>query len=111
MTKFAVGDVVGVGCIVDSCGKCQSCTGGDEQYCEGPVSWTATYNGYMKPDGNGFNTLGGYSISMTVNQSFVLRIPGRRLAGYGLGLACSKQHPANGKTCLMTGLGLSLAFD
>ncbi len=75
ITKFSVGDIVGVGCMIDSCGKCSSCTGGDEQYCEGPVSWTATYNGYMKPNGNGYNTFGGYSTNIVVKESFVLKIP------------------------------------
>ena len=75
VTKFSVGDVVGVGCMIDSCGKCSSCTEGEEQYCEGPVSWTATYNGYMKPNGNGYNTFGGYSTQIVVKDSFVLKIP------------------------------------
>ncbi len=75
VTKFSVGDVVGVGCMIDSCGQCTSCTEGDENYCEGPVSWTATYNGHMKPDGSGFNTFGGYSTSLVVKESFVLSIP------------------------------------
>ncbi|WP_290428919.1 NAD(P)-dependent alcohol dehydrogenase [Spirosoma liriopis] len=75
VTKFKVGDIVGVGCMIDSCGKCSSCTEGEEQYCEGPVSWTATYNGYMKPDGSGYNTFGGYSTDIVVKESFVLSIP------------------------------------
>jgi len=75
VTKFKVGDIVGVGCMVDSCGQCQPCQHGEENYCQGPVSWTATYNGYMKPDGSGYNTFGGYSTNVTVKESFVLRIP------------------------------------
>jgi len=75
VTKFKVGDLVGVGCMIDSCGQCSSCNGGEEQYCEGPVSWTATYNGYMKPDGSGYNTFGGYSTDIVVKESFVLSIP------------------------------------
>ncbi|GAB3643495.1 NAD(P)-dependent alcohol dehydrogenase [Spirosoma arcticum] len=75
VTKFSVGDVVGVGCMIDSCGQCHSCQDGVENYCEGPVSWTATYNGYMKPDGSGYNTFGGYSTGIVVKESFVLRIP------------------------------------
>ena len=75
VTRFQIGDVVGVGCMIDSCGTCSSCQEGEENYCEGPVSWTATYNGYMKPDGSGYNTFGGYSTSMVVKESFVLRIP------------------------------------
>ena len=75
VTKFRVGDVVGVGCMVDSCGVCPSCRQKEENYCEGPVGWTATYNGYMKPANEDFNTFGGYSTNMTVKESFVLRIP------------------------------------
>ncbi|WP_242928379.1 NAD(P)-dependent alcohol dehydrogenase [Pontibacter vulgaris] len=75
VTKFKLGDMVGVGCMIDSCGECFSCKKGDEQYCEGPVSWTATYNGYMKPDGSGYNTFGGYSTNIVVKESFVLKIP------------------------------------
>lgn len=75
VTRFKVGDIVGVGCMIDSCGQCSPCQEGEENYCEGPVSWTATYNGYMKPNGNGFNTFGGYSTQLVVKESFVLRIP------------------------------------
>lgn len=75
VTKHKVGDIVGVGCMIDSCGHCHPCKEGEENYCEGPVSWTATYNGYMKPDDSGFNTYGGYSDKIVVKESFVLSIP------------------------------------
>ena len=75
VTKYKTGDTVGVGCMIDSCGQCSSCQDGEEQYCLGPVSWTATYNGYMKPDGSDFNTFGGYSTHVVVKESFVLSIP------------------------------------
>jgi uncharacterized zinc-type alcohol dehydrogenase-like protein len=75
VTNFKVGDIVGVGCMVDSCGVCPACQEKEENYCEGPVSWTATYNGYMKPQNKDFNTFGGYSTNITVKESFVLRIP------------------------------------
>ncbi|SFQ53569.1 NAD(P)-dependent alcohol dehydrogenase [Hymenobacter arizonensis] len=75
VTKFKTGDLVGVGCMVDSCGTCSSCREGEENYCEGPVSWTATYNGYMKPQNKDFNTFGGYSTNIVVKEAFVLRIP------------------------------------
>ncbi len=76
VTKFKVGDTVGVGCMIDSCGHCHPCREGEENYCEGPVSWTATYNGYMKPKpGEKFNTFGGYSDNIVVKESFVLKIP------------------------------------
>lgn len=73
VTKFKVGDIVGVGCMIDSCGQCHSCKEGEEQYCEGPKGWTATYNGPMKLDGT--NTYGGYSVNIVVKENFVLCIP------------------------------------
>lgn len=73
--RFKAGDLVGVGCMIDSCGKCPSCREGAENYCEGPVGWTGTYNGYAHPDGSKVNTFGGYSAEITVREPFVLRIP------------------------------------
>ncbi len=75
VSNVKVGDIVGIGCMIDSCGQCHSCREKEEQYCEGPVSWTATYNGYMKPDGSDFNTFGGYSTNYVVKESFLLKIP------------------------------------
>ncbi|MHB8847167.1 MAG: NAD(P)-dependent alcohol dehydrogenase [Burkholderiales bacterium] len=66
---FKVGDLAGVGCMVDSCGHCQPCGHGEEQYCEN--GFTGTYNG---PLFGGENTYGGYSQTIVVKQSFVLRI-------------------------------------
>jgi len=71
VTKFKPGQLVGVGCMVDSCRTCPSCQDGLEQYCEGPVGFTGTYNG---PVGGGENTYGGYSAAITVDQHFVLAI-------------------------------------
>ncbi len=73
VTKHKRGDLVAVGCMVDSCRECGPCRAGIEQYCEGPHSWTATYNGPMKPDGT--NTFGGYSDRVVVTEDFVLRVP------------------------------------
>lgn len=73
--KFAPGDIVGVGCLIDSCQSCKSCNHGEEQYCLGPVGPTMTYNGYFKPENADFNTFGGYSTHITVQESFVLAIP------------------------------------
>lgn len=70
VTKHAVGDRVGVGCMVDSCGECEHCVAGEEQYCI-PGS-TLTYGtGYA--DGTG--TQGGYSTQIVVKDDFVVRIP------------------------------------
>ncbi|MBL8395994.1 MAG: NAD(P)-dependent alcohol dehydrogenase [Candidatus Accumulibacter sp.] len=67
--SFRVGDLAGVGCMVDSCGHCHSCEEGEEQYCEN--GFTGTYNG---PLFGGENTYGGYSQSIVVRESFVLRV-------------------------------------
>ncbi|MDB5524171.1 MAG: oxidoreductase, zinc-binding dehydrogenase family [Rhizobium sp.] len=70
VTKFKVGDRVGVGCMVDSCRECASCAEGLEQYCENGN--TGTYN---SPDKDTGHTFGGYSSHIVVEQDFVLRIP------------------------------------
>jgi uncharacterized zinc-type alcohol dehydrogenase-like protein len=75
VTKFKTGDIVGVGCMIDSCKHCKPCVNGDEQFCQGPVGMTMTYNGYWKPDGSGYNTFGGFSTHMIANEAFVLNIP------------------------------------
>ncbi|MGE5384471.1 MAG: NAD(P)-dependent alcohol dehydrogenase [Betaproteobacteria bacterium] len=69
VSKFKVGDLAGVGCMVDSCGHCAPCQEGEEQYCE--IGFTGTYNG---PVFGGENTYGGYSQSIVVKESFVLHI-------------------------------------
>ncbi|WP_330283269.1 NAD(P)-dependent alcohol dehydrogenase [Streptomyces sp. NBC_00588] len=70
VTKFAVGDRVGVGCMVDSCRECENCLAGLEQYClKGNVG---TYNALDK---NGEPTYGGYSEKIVVDEAFVVRIP------------------------------------
>ena len=45
VTRHAVGDLVGIGCMVDGCRTCDSCRAGEENYCEGPNSFLQTYNG------------------------------------------------------------------
>lgn len=69
VTRFTVGETVGVGCFVGSCRTCDACKQGFEQYCEkGPIG---TYNG---KDKDGSITKGGYSNNIVVNQEFVLKI-------------------------------------
>jgi uncharacterized zinc-type alcohol dehydrogenase-like protein len=71
VTKFKVGDLAAVGCLVDSCRECENCKDGLEQYCESGN--TGTYN---SPDKfTGTQTYGGYSESIVVDESFVLRVP------------------------------------
>jgi uncharacterized zinc-type alcohol dehydrogenase-like protein len=70
VTGFKVGDLAGVGCMVDSCQHCKPCADGLEQYCEN--GFTGTYNG--PEQGTGANTYGGYSSHLVVRESFVLRV-------------------------------------
>ncbi len=70
VTKFKIGDTVGVGCLVDSCRHCSACQDDEEQFCEKGAVFT--YNG---PDKHlGGHTFGGYSKGVTVDQEFVLQI-------------------------------------
>lgn len=69
VSGFKVGDLAGVGCMVDSCGHCHPCDEGEEQYCEN--GFTGTYNG---PLFGGENTHGGYSQTIVVKESFALHI-------------------------------------
>ncbi|MFG2377102.1 NAD(P)-dependent alcohol dehydrogenase [Streptomyces sp. NPDC048504] len=70
VTKFQVGDRVGVGCMVDSCRECDNCKAGLEQYCTGGN--VGTYNAIGK---DGEPTYGGYSEKVVVDENFVLGIP------------------------------------
>jgi alcohol dehydrogenase (NADP+) len=68
--KFSSGDRVGVGCLVDSCGECEYCKAGEEQFCtKGAVP---TYNGR---EYDGEPTFGGYSQQVVVDERFVVTIP------------------------------------
>jgi uncharacterized zinc-type alcohol dehydrogenase-like protein len=70
VTKFKVGDRVGVGCMVDSCRECEPCLAGQEQHCvQGNIP---TYNGIGK---DGEPTYGGYSQKVVVADAFTVRIP------------------------------------
>lgn len=74
VSKFKVGDVVGVGCLVDSCRVCSSCNDGLEQYCEN--GFTATYGSKDKIGGTSHShSFGGYSDKITVDERFVVSIP------------------------------------
>lgn len=71
VTRFKPGDAVGVGCMVDSCRRCEACEHGLEQYCaETP---TYTYNSVDRHDG--MPTFGGYSEKVVVSDRFVLKVP------------------------------------
>jgi uncharacterized zinc-type alcohol dehydrogenase-like protein len=70
VSKFKVGELVGVGCFVDSCRHCSACAEGIEQYCESGM--TATYN---SRDKQGNLVFGGYSQRVTVDENYVLTVP------------------------------------
>jgi len=70
VTKFSVGDRVGVGCFVDSCRECENCRAGEEQYCL--KGETGTYNAVGR---DGRPTDGGYSEKIVVDENYVMGIP------------------------------------
>ncbi|MFE3607649.1 NAD(P)-dependent alcohol dehydrogenase [Streptomyces goshikiensis] len=70
VTRFAIGDRVGVGCIVDSCRECEYCLAGQEQYCV--QGMTGTYNAV---DRQGERTYGGYSSHIVVDENYTVGIP------------------------------------
>jgi uncharacterized zinc-type alcohol dehydrogenase-like protein len=70
VTSHAVGDRVGVGCMVDSCGECSSCQAHEEQYCEPGAVFT-----YGNVDRDGTITQGGYSTGVVVTEGFVVKVP------------------------------------
>ncbi len=70
VSRFKIGDTVGVGCLVDSCQECDSCHHGHEQYCP---AFVPTYGGKDRHDGS--STRGGYSEKIVVSDKFVLKVP------------------------------------
>ncbi len=111
VSGFAVGDAVGVGCLVGSCQRCGSCDEGLEQYCEN--GFVGTYNGPTK-DAPG-HTLGGYSQGIVVDEKFVLKIrhPADQLAAVAP-LLCAgittysplrRWHAGPGKKVGVVGIG------
>lgn len=67
--KFKLGETVGIGCMVGSCKKCDSCKKGEEQFCEKGATYT-----YNSPEKGGGYTFGGYSSHIVVSQDFVLKV-------------------------------------
>ena len=71
VTKFNVGDYAGVGCMVNSCGNCEQCKNGEEQYCDNRVLTYAS----IDPFHNNELTQGGYSSKIVVSEKFAIKIP------------------------------------
>ena len=77
VTKFKVGDIAGIGCFVDSCGKCSACEADQEQFCR--VHCAATYNGTEMDETT--MTFGGYSKHYVIGEAYALKIDaGQNLA-------------------------------
>jgi len=85
VTKFKVGDRVGVGCFVDSCRTCSNCANGEQQYCL--QGMTGTYNSYER-DGK-TPTYGGYSNHIVVDENYVLHMPQNIPLDRGAPLLCA----------------------
>src|SRR5690349_6077566 len=84
VTRHRVGDRVGVGCMVRSCGRCDNCRRGDEQYCvEGMVGT------YAATDRDGTTTQGGYSTHVVVDADYVLSVPESLDAAAATPLLCA----------------------
>ena len=75
VTDFKNDQIVGVGCMIDSCQTCKPCKDGEEQFCLGPNGATMTYNGYFNDPKSDYNTFGGFSSHIVVNKEFLLTIP------------------------------------
>ncbi len=108
--KFAVGDKVAVGCMVDSCQHCDQCKKGEEQLCRNGM--TLTYGGKDRIDGS--TTYGGYSKHLVTREEFVLRIPDRLDVSRAAPLLCAgittysplkKWNVGHGSRVAVLGLG------
>jgi uncharacterized zinc-type alcohol dehydrogenase-like protein len=109
VTRFKVGDKVGVGCFVDSCRNCDACRQGLEQYCSNVLT---TYNGIEK-DGK-TPTQGGYSNKIIVDENYILRMPDNLVTEHAAPLLCAgitlysplmKWKAGPGKKVAIIGLG------
>jgi uncharacterized zinc-type alcohol dehydrogenase-like protein len=109
VTKFKIGDKVGVGCMVDSCRTCSQCQQGLEQYCTVGAIWT-----YNNRDKDGSPTMGGYSDNLVVDENYALRMPENLPLGACAPLLCAgitlysplrHWHAGPGKKVAILGLG------
>lgn len=87
VTKFKVGDKAGVGCMVDSCMKCDSCKNGEEHHCE-TTGMVGTYGAPDKTSPSGI-TQGGYSNNIVVTEHFAIKIPESIDLKYAAPLLCA----------------------
>ena len=109
VSGFSVGDRVGVGCLVDSCGECEYCLAGEEQFCVKRAVPTYNGRGY-----DGEPTFGGYSRQIVVNERFVVNIPDGIELDVAAPLLCAgittysplqRAHVGEGSRVAIIGLG------
>lgn len=109
VTRYKVGDKVGVGCFVDSCRTCAQCRKGLEQYCSAGAVFT-----YNSREHDGTPTMGGYSERIVVDEDYVLRMPANLpldacapllCAGITLYSPLMHWHAGPGKNVAIVGLG------
>lgn len=109
VTKFKAGDKVGVGCFIDSCGECEFCVRGEEQFCTKGV--VVVFN---STDYEGNNTYGGYATDIVVKEDFVIAIPEKMDLAIASPLLCAgittyspmkKWNVGPGKKVAIIGLG------
>ncbi|AQP45813.1 NAD(P)-dependent alcohol dehydrogenase [Tessaracoccus flavus] len=86
VTKFKVGDRVGVGCFVDSCGECEMCLADEEQFCTSRPGTIATYASIGR---DGEPTHGGYSQGITVEEDYLMRVPDETSLEHAAPLMCA----------------------
>lgn len=87
VTKFKIGDKAGVGCMVNSCMKCEPCKNGEEQHCE-TTGMVGTYGAPEKSSPTGI-TQGGYSTNIVVTEHFAIKIPDNIELQYAAPLLCA----------------------
>jgi alcohol dehydrogenase (NADP+)/uncharacterized zinc-type alcohol dehydrogenase-like protein len=87
VTKFKVGDQAGIGCMVNSCMKCESCKSGEEQHCE-TTGMVGTYGTPEKSSPSGI-TQGGYANNIVVTEHFAIKIPNNIELQYAAPLLCA----------------------
>jgi alcohol dehydrogenase (NADP+) len=109
VTRYAVGDRVGVGCFVGACGECANCLAGEEQYCLPGITLT-----YGSVDRYGSYTQGGYSQQIVVDEGYVLKVPDALALDVAAPLLCAgittfwplRHHGAGpGRKVAVVGLG------
>ncbi|QDZ18448.1 alcohol dehydrogenase [Chloropicon primus] len=117
VSKFKIGEKVGVGVFVDSCRSCSSCKRGEENYCLGCEGkedrMCGTYNCCLK-DNNNEILYGGYSASITVDENYVLRIPDNLPLDKAAPLLCAgitMFSPLNFFGCLEHGAGMQVGIQ